>query len=624
MSKKNRNRLQFIRQKFPERMKRKLVMLFITIILAFVFLIGRITYINATEGEKYKKVVLDQQQYDSRTIPFKRGDIVDCNGTKIATSERVYNVVLDAKVLLSNTKEKNREETIRQVKEVLKNCFEIEESAVDSVLVNSPNSRYCVLKKKASYHEAQKFKIMDEDDENYKYLSGIWLEDDYQRVYPYGALASDVIGFTVAGNVGNGGIEASYNSILNGTDGRTYGYQGEDAILERTVKPAQDGSTIVSTIDVALQSIVEKHVLAFNEEHKNEARTGEGSKNTAVIIANPNTGAILAEASYPNYDLNNPRDLSAYYSKKELEKMQEEEKLDALNTLWKNFCVSDTFEPGSTAKALTVAAGLECGKLVGNESYFCGGNLRIAGSTIRCNNRSGHGMQTLSDSIANSCNVALMYEAQAMGEKEFCKYQSIFGLGQMTGIDLPGEAETAGLLYTADKMGPVELATNSFGQGFNVTMTQMMAAYSSIINGGNYYKPHVVKEIQDSNGNVIEEKESVLLRKTISKETSEMMKKYMHQTMTEGTGRNAQVEGYDMGGKTGTAEKLPRGNRKYVLSYMGFAPVDNPEILVYVVIDEPNVEAQATGKYCTDLARVIMEEAFPYLNITKATETTEE
>ncbi len=624
MSGKKRKGLRFIRQKFPERMKRKLVMLFIAIILAFVFLIGRITYINATEGEEYKKVVLDQQQYDSRTIPFKRGDIVDCNGTKIATSERVYNVVLDAKVLLGGTKEKNRDEAIRQVKEVLVECFEIEESAIDSVLVNNSNSRYNVLKKKASYKEAQKFKEMEADDEKYEFLNGVWLEDDYQRVYPYDRLASDVIGFTVAGNVGNGGIEASYNSILNGTDGRTYGYQGEDAILERTVKPAQDGSTIVSTIDVALQSIVEKHILAFNEEHKNEARTGEGSKNTAVIIANPNTGAILAEASYPNYDLNNPRDLSAYYSEKELEKMSEKEKLEALNKIWKNFCVSDTFEPGSTAKAITVAAGLECGKLKGNESYYCGGSLTIAGSRIRCNNRSGHGMQTLSDSIANSCNVALMYEAQAMGKKEFCKYQRIFGLGQTTGIDLPGEAETAGLLYTADKMGPVELATNSFGQGFNTTMTQMMASYCSIINGGYYYKPHVVKEIRDAKGNVIEEKEPVLLRKTISKETSELMKSYMHQTMTDGTGRNAQVEGYDMGGKTGTAEKLPRGNGKYVLSYMGFAPVKNPEVLVYVVIDEPNVEAQATGKYCTDLARAIMEEAFPYLNITKATETTEE
>ena len=620
MSKKKQKRLQFIRQKFPRRMKKKLVMLFMAIILAFVFLIGRITYINATEGEEYKKLVLDQQQYDSRTIPFKRGDIVDCNGTKIATSERVYNVIFDAKVMLDNTTEKTKEETISQVKEVLLECFEIEGSAIDSILVNSPDSRYNILKKKASYQEAQQFEIMENNKDKYPYLNGVWLEDDYQRVYPYGTLASDLIGFTVAGNVGNAGIEASYNDILNGTDGRSYGYQDEDAILERTVKPAQDGYTVVSTIDVALQSIVEKHILKFNKKHKNEAKKGEGSKNTAVIIANPNTGAILAEASYPNYDLNNPRDLSNYYSEAQLEKMDEEKKLEVLNSLWKNFCVSDTFEPGSTAKTFTVASGLESGKLTGKETYNCSGYLTVAGRPISCHKRSGHGTQSVADSIANSCNVALMREVAKIGTKEFCKYQKIFGLGLQTGIDLPGEAETAGLLYSAENMGPVELATNSFGQGFNVTMTQMIAAYSSLINGGNYYKPYVVKAIRDTNGNVIEEKEPVLLRKTISKETGELLKKYMKQTMTDGTGRNAQVEGYSMGAKTGTAEKLPRGNGKHVLSYMGYAPADNPEVLVYVVIDEPNVPDQAVSMYVTDLAREIMEEAFPYLNITKSTE----
>ena len=620
MSKKKQKRLQFIRQKFPRRMKKKLVMLFMAIILAFVFLIGRITYINATEGEEYKKLVLDQQQYDSRTIPFKRGDIVDCNGTKIATSERVYNVIFDAKVMLDNTTEKTKEETISQVKEVLLECFEIEGSAVDSILVNSPDSRYNILKKKASYQEAQQFEIAENNKDKYPYLNGVWLEDDYQRVYPYGTLASDLIGFTVAGNVGNAGIEASYNDILNGTDGRSYGYQDEDAILERTVKPAQDGYTVVSTIDVALQSIVEKHILKFNKKHKNEANKGEGSKNTAVIIANPNTGAILAEASYPNYDLNNPRDLSNYYSETQLEKMDEEKKLEVLNSLWKNFCVSDTFEPGSTAKTFTVASGLESGKLTGKETYNCSGHLTVAGSTISCHKLSGHGIQSVADSIANSCNVALMREAAKIGAQEFCKYQKIFGLGLSTGIDLPGEAETAGLLYSAEDMGPVELATNSFGQGFNVTMTQMIAAYSSLINGGNYYKPYVVKAIRDANGNVIEEKEPVLLRKTISKETGDLLKKYMKQTMTDGTGRNAQVKGYSMGAKTGTAEKLPRGNGKHVLSYMGYAPADNPEVLVYVVIDEPNVPDQAVSLYVTDLAREIMEEAFPYLNITKTTE----
>ena len=625
MSERKRKKPSAIRQKFPKRMQKKLVMLFIAIVLAFVGLIGRATYINAKSGEKYTKIVLDQQQYNSRIIPFKRGDILDRNGTVIATSERVYNVILDAYVMLSKDDKTDRE-TIVQVKEVLSECFEIENSVIDDVVENKAGSRYIILKKKVTYADAQKFKAMKEEvyeDEKgkahkkYPNISCVWLEDDYIRSYPYNTLASDVIGFTVAGNVGNAGIEASYNSILNGTDGREYGYQDTDASLERTVKNAVNGETVVSTIDITLQSIVEKHILAFNEEHKNEAHSGEGSKNTAVIIMNPNTAEILAEASYPNFDLNNPRDLTKYYSEESIAAMSSEEKLETLNQLWRNFCVSDTYEPGSTIKPFTMASALENGTLAGGEVYNCTGYKVVSGTTIRCANRSGHGMQTLADGIANSCNVVLMNIVSALGPSEFSRYQKIFGFGEKTGIDLPGEAETSALLYSADKLKPVELATNSFGQSFNATATQMVAGFASLINGGNYYKPHVVKQIRDENGNVIENINPVLLKKTISEETSDQMKSYMSKTMTEGTGKSATVEGYSMGGKTGTAEKLPRGNGKYLLSIMAFAPVKNPEILVYVVIDEPNVEKQATSSLVKDLARNIMEEAFPYLNITK-------
>lgn len=606
-----------IRQKFPKRMKKKLVLLFMAIVLAFVALIGRVTYINASKGEEYTKIVLNQQQYNSRTIPFKRGDILDRNGTVIATSQRVYNVILDAYVMLSSEKEEVDMASIMQVKDAVEKCFEVDSAVIDEIVEKNPTGRYCILKKKVSYEQAQAFYELQEDKENYKYISCVWLEEDYQRTYPYASLASDVIGFTVSGNVGNAGIESSYNSILNGTDGREYGYLDTDAELERTVKEAINGNTVVSTIDIALQSIVEKHVVAFNEEHRDGATPGAGSKNTAVIIADPNTGEILAESSYPNYDLNNPRDLSAYYSEEEIAAMSDETKLDTLNSIWKNFCVSDTYEPGSTVKPFTIAAGLESGILSGSETYNCTGYKEIASNKIRCHNRSGHGIQTLSDGIANSCNVVMMEAAAKIGAEEFCNYQSIFGFGQDSGIDLPGEAETSGLIYHAEKMGPVELATNSFGQGFNVTMTQMIGAFSSLINGGNYYEPHVVKQIQDENGNVVENKNPILTKKTVSEETSSMLRSYMRQTMTEGTGKKAQVEGYDIGAKTGTAQKLPRGNRKYVLSYMGFAPVDNPEVLIYVVIDEPNVDYQANSSLVTTLAREIMEEAFPYLNITK-------
>lgn len=617
MAKKKHRKKSPVRLKITKLMRTKLVLLFGAIILAFAFLVGRVTYINAKNGEKYTKIVLDQQQYNSRTIPFKRGDILDRNGTVIGTSKRVYNVILDAYVMLAK-EDKVDKEAIRQVKDALEECFEIDAKVIDEVVEKKASSRYNILKKKVSYADAQAFNKLAEDKENYQYLAScVWLEEDYIRMYPYGTLACDVIGFTVSGNVGNAGIEASYNSILNGTNGREYGYLDTDSSLERTVKNAVNGQNVVSTIDITLQSIVEKHILAFNEEHKNEARSGEGSLNTAVIITNPNTGEILAEASYPNYDLNNPRDLTKYYSQESLDKLNEEEKLELMNKLWKNFCVSDTYEPGSTMKPFTMSAGLENGTLSGGETYNCPGYRMIAGKKIRCHLHSGHGIQSLSDGIANSCNVVLMDIGASMGAKAFVKYQSVFGFGQKTGIDLPGEAETAGLLYYEDNMGPVELATNTFGQGFNVTMTQMVGSFASLINGGNYYQPHVVKQIQDEHGNVIENKSPVLLKKTVSEETSEQMRTYMKQTMTTGTGRKAQIEGYSIGAKTGTAEKLPRGNGKYLLSFMGFAPADNPEVLIYVVIDEPNVDDQSLGIYVVELAKKIMEDAFPHLNITK-------
>lgn len=596
-------------------MQKKLVLLFVAIILAFVFLIGRITYINAANGEDYTRIVLDQQQYDSRTIPFKRGDIVDRNGTKMATSERVYNVILDVKVMTSD------EDSIEPTIQVLKDCFEIDEDEVRDLIEESPSSRYNILKKGVDYETYKKFEAIDEDDENYPDVAGIWLEEDYVRTYPYNTLASDVIGFTVDGNVGSNGIEASYNNTLNGTDGREYGYLDETSTVERTVKEAVNGDTVMSTIDLQVQSIVEKHILEFNEQHKNEASAGEGSKNTAVIVMNPQNGEILAEASYPNYDLNQPRDLTKYYTQETIDAMSDEEQLETLNSLWNNFCVSDTYEPGSTFKPFTIAAGLETGILTGDETYYCGGVLHVGDHDIHCSNRDGHGTQTLKQALENSCNVALMEIGEALGAEEFCRYQELFGFGEYTGIDLPGEGETSGLLYTPENMDAASLATNAFGQNFNVTMTQLAASFCSLINGGNYYEPHVVKQIQDENGNVSENIDPVLVKKTISEETSEVIKDYMLGVVQEGTGSSAAVEGYDIGGKTGTAEKLPRGNGKYLVSFIGYAPQENPEVVVYVVVDEPNVAAQASSSYATELASGIMSEIFPYLGITKSSET---
>lgn len=614
MAKRRRNPF---RRKFSKTMQRKLVMLFAAIVLAFVFLVGRITYINAASGDKYTKLVLVQQQYGSRTIPFKRGDIVDRNGTKIATSERIYNVILDMKVMLS------KEEYIEPTIQVLEDCFGIAEEDVRTLMDKNPTGRYNILKKGVDYATAQKFNKIESDSEKYPNVKGIWLEEDYVRKYPYNTLASDVIGFTVDGNVGSNGIEASYNSILNGTDGREYGYQDESTSFEQTVKEPENGQTVMSTIDLQVQSIVEKHILEFNEEHKNQAREGEGSLDTAVIVMNPQNGEILAEASYPNYDLNNPRDLTKYYTEEQIEAMSDEEKLDTLNSLWNNFCVSDTYEPGSTFKPFVISAGLETGVLTGEESYTCGGVLHVGDHDIHCSNRDGHGAQTLKRALENSCNVALMQIGESMGAEEFTRYQELFGFGEMTGIDLPGEASTEGLLYEAENMDAASLATNAFGQNFNVTMTQLAASFCSLVNGGNYYEPHVVKQIQDENGNVTETKDPVLVRKTISKETSDIIKDYMYGVVEEGTGKSAAVEGYAIGGKTGTAEKLPRRNGKYLVSFIGYAPQENPQVVVYVVVNEPNAQGQANSGFATELASKIMGEIFPYLGIEKTAEKTE-
>lgn len=617
MAGRRKRKVPALKQRFTKKMQKKLVMLFMAILLAFVFLIGRITYINASEGETYTKNVLDQQQYSSRTIPFKRGDIIDTNGTKLATSERVYNVILDAKVLLSD--EKKAEKYTKATIEALQTYFQIEPSTVEGVLDEKPDSRYAVLKKGVDYDTAKAYEAAAKEDAN---VVGIWLEEDYVRTYPYSTLASDVLGFTSDGNVGTVGLEASYNAILNGTDGREYGYQNAESAVEQTVKEPVNGSSIVSTIDTNLQSIVEKHILAFNEEHKNGAEEGLGSKNTAVIMMRPNTGEILAMASYPNFDLNNPRDLSQYYTEEEINALSSEDKLNKLNELWRNFCVSDTFEPGSTIKPFTIATGLETGALKGDETYYCGGSLHVGDYDIKCiaYDEGGHGTQNLTQVMENSCNVALMQIGLGIGAEEFSKYQHIFGFGEFTGIDLPGDAATSALLYKVDNMGETDLATNSFGQNFNVTMTQLASGFCSLINGGNYYKPHIVKEIQDQNGNVIETKDPILQKKTISKKTSDTLKSYMYSVVQNGSGRYAQVEGYDIGGKTGTAEKLPRGENKNVVSFIGYAPQENPEIMIYVVVDEPNVPNQGrSSNLITQLSADIMAEAFPYLNITKTT-----
>lgn len=597
-------------------MKIKLVGVFTAIVLAFVFLAGKAVALNLVKGEEYQKKVMSQMRSGSQIIHFKRGDILDTNDTVLATSERSYNVILDVAGLLE-TKTSYQNKKINATVEALVKGFDLDESDLREILQDESDSRYVILKKDVDYETGKDFQTKMDKSKN---IVSVTLEDSYTRTYPYGTMASDVIGFTSSGNSGTIGLEAYYNNELNGTDGKKTGYLSSGSSSENVVKSPTDGNSIVTTIDANLQAIVEKHILELNERLRDNYREGEGTKNTAVIMMDPNTGAILAEASYPNFDLNQPRDLSKYYTTEEQEAMTEEERLETLNALWRNFCVSDTFEPGSTMKPFTMAAGFETGKLTGDETYVCGGSYSYEGvaKPVSCIATDGHGTETLKQVLENSCNVGMMHIADTLGAEDFCRYQHIFGFGEYTGIDLPGEGDTSNLLYTADNMQPIDLGTNAFGQNFNVSMTQLAAGFCSLINGGNYYEPYLVKEIRNAQGDVVETKTPALARKTVSQETCEILKDYMLGVVEEGSGKSAQVEGYAIGGKTGTAEKLPRSQGKNLNSFIGYAPQENPEVMIYVVVDEPNLAQQAASYLATRLSADIMKEAFPYLNITKS------
>lgn len=607
--------------KFNKKMQKKLVVLFVIIALLLLGLIVRLMYIEHTSGKKYEKKVLSQQKYDSTVIPYQRGNITDCKGTILATSVDVYNVILDCKVLNSDSAD------IDPTIDALITCFpQLNETDLRNLITDKPKSQYNVLAKKLSYEEIQAFEDMqaaeketsDKKSSNAEKkgkINGVWFEKEYQREYPYGSLASAVVGFTTSGNLGMNGVENSYNSVLNGTNGREYGYLNSDSNFEKTVIDAQNGNDVTLTIDANIQKIVEDKIAAFEEEYRDAAREGAGSKHVGVIVMNPQNAEVLAMANYPNYDSSNPRDLSAYYTQEEIDAMDDDTELDALNQLWSNFCITYTYEPGSTVKPFTVACGLDTGTLDPNRTFICDGYETISGHDIHCVNTNGHGLETVEDALKNSCNDALMQMSYDIGPENFSKYQQIFGFGTKTNIDLPGEARTDSLIYTEDQLSTINLATNSFGQNFNVTMIQVASAFSSIINGGNYYQPHVVKKITDENGNVIQEDNGTLLKKTVSSSTSELLKQYLYATVSDGTGKYAKVPGYSMGGKTGTAQKLPRGQGNYLVSFIGFAPVDNPQLLVYVVVDEPNAEEEFHSTFAQEIAKGIFEETLPYLNI---------
>ena len=626
-------------RKINSKMRMKLVWLFGIVVLAFVGLGIRITVINASQGKQYSKQVLSQsqQKYDSRVIPFKRGDITDRNGVVLATSEKVYKVILDCKVV--NTKEEYVEPTIKALVDVLG----LDEETIREKLEDetTKSSQYQILQSNVSINQKKAFEdytdvssdeaketLTKEEIAERSNVKGVWFEEDYRRVYPLNSTASHLVGFTYTGNTADWGIEGYYSSTLNGVNGRQFGYYNSDDDVEQTIIDPVNGNSVQSTIDLNIQQVVEKYIDKFMTGMANGPRGEQGAANVGVVVANPKNGEILAMATDNPYDLNNPRDLTPYYSDEEIQKMKDKDggtMLKALYGIWQNYCISDAFEPGSTVKPLTIGAALDADVVQPTDTFVCDGYQKFGDTMIRCSiYPRAHGTETLSDLIKHSCNDGLMQIGALLGPEEFLKYQKIFNFGSTTGIDLPGEA--TGILHSEENLssGSTELASASVGQGYTCTMIQEIAAICSAINGGYYYQPHVVSKIMNEDGDVIKDIQPVVTKQTVSSDVSALIRQYMGAVMeSDGTGATAKVDGYSMGGKTGTAQKYPREDKKYLVSFIGFAPLDDPQVVVYVVVDEPNAESQADSLYAQYLYKGIMTEILPYLNIFQDEEVTD-
>lgn len=641
-------------------MQKKLIVLFLVVLICFVALAARLFLISRDNGTNYSMQVLSQQAYDSETIPYKRGEIVDAKGTVLASSQLVYNVIVDAKQILEEKRYLNP--TLDALE-----SLGVDRDTIADYINSHPDSQYYVAlrnlsyKDKTAYEEKVRAGIQKEDknnvdteDRTYSNIEGIWFQSAYKRYYPHSTMACDVLGYSGSSNQGSFGLEEYYNSTLNGTEGRSYGYVDNSLNIEKTTIEPTDGNSLQLTLDANIQSIVEKYLKQFNDEYQDGpsgsegTHEGYGENNVACIIQDINSGAILAMASYPDFDLNNPSDTSVlvgmpvlddkdaptdeYLSQEDVDSMSDTDKSRYLNALWKNFCISDYYEPGSTAKPFTVAAGLETGKVSDSDTWECPGYLDVDGTTIRCHSYSngGDGTITTGEAIERSCNVALMKMALKEGQSVFTRFQNIFNFGLKTNIDLAGEVRTDSMLISEDTMSNVDLATNSFGQNFYVTMIQMITGFSSLINGGNYYQPYLVDKVISPSGATVSKTQSRVLKKTVSEDTSELIREYCLQVVEgeNGTGSTARPAGYRIGGKTGTAETIPRGNGNYVVSFMGYAPYEDPQIAIYVVVDRPNVgtdaQQQADAKYATGIVRNILTEVLPYMNIYMTEPVTDE
>lgn len=593
-----------------------LIAAFLMILLLVI--VGKIVYLTIFKESSYKKQILAQQQYMNKEIAYKRGDILDANGNVLATSRKLYKVILEPKNIIGNRTEKDGKEVKTEnetlVTAALKKYLKVSDADIQKALSNKNSYYYDSLCDSMTESEILSFKKYLKTKEGAS-LVGVWLDESYQRVYPNGTSACHAVGFVSDGDIGVGGMEQYYNNTLKGVNGRRYTYLNEELEYDTSIEEAVNGKSLVSTLDLNIQQIAENSLDKFMEEY--------GSLNTSILVMNPNNGEVLAMANSKTYDLNNPMDeknLKEYFSASELKKMSKQEKSDAYSSIWSNYIVSSTYEPGSTFKPFTVSMGLESGVLTGDEFFTCGGSLNVNGTSIGCSHT--HGTIPLSTTVAKSCNVSMMQIAAKVGSERFAKYQRAFGFGSKTGIDLPGEASASNVLHD-EKMADVDLATSSFGQSFQCTMIQLGSAFCSLINGGYYYQPHIVKQILDSNGDVEKNITKTLVKKNISEETSEKLRTYMRETVESGTAKIAQIKEYEIGGKTGTAEKYPRGTNKRLVSFIGFAPYDTPQLMVYVTIDEIQKGSQSNTSLAVQMSRDILKDSLKYMNVEQTSEEKE-
>ncbi len=566
--------------------KRLLVFLFLANI-GWLILFARVVYIQVFLGEDLQSKAYEQQTRD-RLIAPKRGSILDRNGVGLALTETVNTVsVIPVQV-------KQKEETAKYLSEML-------ELDYDTILEKiKQNVALVRIKSKVDKEIAIEIRK--------KGLAGVVIDEDIKRVYPYSSLASQVLGFVGKDNQGIIGLESKYNEYLEGKAGKILTLTDSRGLTvdnaQERIAP-EDGKTLITSIDVVVQQYAEQTLA--------KAVEAKGAKNGIIIVMNPQNGEVYAMANYPSFDLNDPftinnEELAAIWGN-----MSEQEKNDALNQMWRNTAINDTYEPGSTFKTITSSAGLEEGVVTPESSFVCNGYYVAGDRQIKCwRYPRTHGAETFVQGVQNSCNPVFMIVAERMGAEIFADYMTKFGFREKTGIDLPGEA--VGIIHKTENIGPVELATMSFGQSFQITPLQLLRAVSAIVNGGNLVTPHIATQVADENGNILQTFEYEKGEQVISKETSEQMKKILESVVSEGTGNKAYIPGYRIGGKTATSEKLPRRSGKYIASFLTFAPAENPQVLSLVLINEPQGNYYG-GSVAGPVMKELLQNILPYLGI---------